>query len=120
MGLKGYRLWVMAQLDSNVQSPTAKMPMRTNSSSIAVISPPRFAGDRKPTSTVALTHSRGVSDWAHVRPELDLWVALTPGGCQIGHMCDQNSTYGSHSLPGDVRLGTWLYILAIHTGCHTG
>jgi hypothetical protein len=22
----------------------------------------------------------------HVRPELDLWVALTPGGCQIGYM----------------------------------
>jgi hypothetical protein len=21
-----------------------------------------------------------------VRPELDLWVALTPGGCQIGHV----------------------------------
>jgi hypothetical protein len=24
MGLKGYRLWVMGQLDSNVQRPTAK------------------------------------------------------------------------------------------------
>jgi hypothetical protein len=24
MGLKGYRLWVMGQLDSNVQSPTAR------------------------------------------------------------------------------------------------
>jgi hypothetical protein len=23
MGLKGYRLWAMGQLDSNVQSPTA-------------------------------------------------------------------------------------------------
>jgi hypothetical protein len=23
MGLKGYRLWVMGQLDSNVQSPTS-------------------------------------------------------------------------------------------------
>jgi hypothetical protein len=30
--------------------------------------------------------SRGVSDWLHVRPELDLRVALTPGGCQIGDM----------------------------------
>ena len=30
------------------------------------------------------THSRGVSDWCS--------------------MCDQNSTYGSHSLPGGVRL----------------
>jgi hypothetical protein len=31
MGLKGYRLWVMGQLDSNVQSPTAAArvpPMR--------------------------------------------------------------------------------------------
>jgi hypothetical protein len=25
MGLKGYRLWVMGQLDSNVQSPTTLM-----------------------------------------------------------------------------------------------
>jgi hypothetical protein len=33
-------------------------------------------------------------------------VALTPGRCQIGHMCDQNSTYGLHSLPGGVRLVT--------------
>jgi hypothetical protein len=24
MGLKGYRLWVMGQLDSNVQSPTTR------------------------------------------------------------------------------------------------
>jgi hypothetical protein len=26
MGLKGYRLWAMGQLDSNVQSPTAPAP----------------------------------------------------------------------------------------------
>jgi hypothetical protein len=32
-----------------------------------------------------LHHSRGVSDWLHVRLELDLWVALTPGGCQISY-----------------------------------
>jgi hypothetical protein len=51
-------------------------------------------------------HSRGVSDWSHVRPELDLWDAATPGGCQIGHMCDQNSTYGMPPLPGGVRLVT--------------
>jgi hypothetical protein len=36
------------------------------------------------TRLMGCTHSRGVSDWPHVRPELDLWVALTPGGCQIG------------------------------------
>jgi hypothetical protein len=30
-----------------------------------------------------------------------------PGGCQIGYTCDQNSTYGLHSLPGGVRLVTW-------------
>jgi hypothetical protein len=28
MGLKGYRLWVMGQLDFNVQSPTAARPSR--------------------------------------------------------------------------------------------
>jgi hypothetical protein len=27
MGLKGYRLWVMGQLDSNVQSPTLSVPL---------------------------------------------------------------------------------------------
>jgi hypothetical protein len=41
-------------------------------------------------------HSRGVSDWLHVRPELDLWVALTPGGCQSGYTdhtgCRMNCT----------------------------
>jgi hypothetical protein len=59
------------------------------------------------TPLMGRTHSRGVSDWLHVRPELHLWVALTPGGCQIGYMGDQNSTYGLHSLPGGVRLVTW-------------
>jgi hypothetical protein len=28
MGLKGYRLWVMGQLDSNVQSPTTMVISR--------------------------------------------------------------------------------------------
>jgi hypothetical protein len=27
MGLKGYKLWVMGQLDSNVQSPTTALPI---------------------------------------------------------------------------------------------
>jgi hypothetical protein len=57
---------------------------------------------------VALTPGGGQIG-GHVRPELDSWVALTPGGCQIGYMCDQNSTYGLHSLPGGVRLVTWTY-----------
>jgi hypothetical protein len=35
MGLKGYRLWVMGQLDSNVQSPTAA---RTAAAACATIS----------------------------------------------------------------------------------
>jgi hypothetical protein len=38
------------------------------------------------TRLMGCTHSRGMSDWSHVRPELDLWVALTPGGCQISFM----------------------------------
>jgi hypothetical protein len=46
-------------------------------------------------------HSRGVSDWLHVRPELDLRVALTPGGCQIGDM----EHTGFHPL-----VGVWEYI----------
>jgi hypothetical protein len=29
MGLKGYRLWVMGQPDSNVQSPTAALMLST-------------------------------------------------------------------------------------------
>jgi hypothetical protein len=27
-------------------------------------------------------------------------AALTPGGCQIGYMCNQNSTYGLSLTPG--------------------
>jgi hypothetical protein len=34
MGLKGYRLWIMGQLDSNVQSPTV-----TASSAAAAAAP---------------------------------------------------------------------------------
>jgi hypothetical protein len=65
------------------------------------------------TRLMGCTHSRGVSGWLHVRPELDLWVALTPRGCQVGYMCHQNSTYGLHALPGGVRL-----VAMEHTGCH--
>jgi hypothetical protein len=43
-------------------------------------------------------------------------AALTPGGCQIGYMCDQNSTYGLHSLPGGVRLATCATITRL-MGC---
>jgi hypothetical protein len=34
MGLKGYRLWVMGQLDSNVQSPTTGIPGRQCSTTL--------------------------------------------------------------------------------------
>jgi hypothetical protein len=40
-------------------------------------------------------------------PERVGGVARTPGGCQLGYMGDQNSTYGLRSLPGDVRLVAW-------------
>ena len=77
----------------------------------------RGASDWWPCATrtrlMGCTHSRGVSGWLHVRPELDLWVALTPRGCQVGYMCHQNSTYGLHALPGGVRL-----VAMEHTGCH--
>jgi hypothetical protein len=33
MGLKGYRLWSMGQLDCNVQSPTAGFTLRNSGSS---------------------------------------------------------------------------------------
>jgi hypothetical protein len=40
MGLKGYRVWVMGQLDSNVQSPTgAGGSTRDSSSSGAAADP---------------------------------------------------------------------------------
>jgi hypothetical protein len=38
MGLKGYRLWVMGQLDSNLQSPTAPPPPASLASVTAVVS----------------------------------------------------------------------------------
>jgi hypothetical protein len=58
------------------------------------------------TRLMGCAHSpAGVSAWSHARPELDLWVALTPRrGCRLGHMRDQNSTYGLRSLPGGVGL----------------
>jgi hypothetical protein len=39
MGVKGYRLWVMGQLDSNVQSPTADASRRDGVR--PTVSPPR-------------------------------------------------------------------------------
>jgi hypothetical protein len=48
MGLKGYRLWVMGQLDSNVQSPTAM--------SSAVTRDPSEYFFELPQSTVASRH----------------------------------------------------------------
>jgi hypothetical protein len=35
MGLKGYRLWVMGQLDSNMQSPTACASFTSDFASVA-------------------------------------------------------------------------------------
>jgi hypothetical protein len=114
MGLKGYRLWAMGQLDSTCKDPSCAPPCRA----VIVVRPalPDDAlsggGTEAPAGLpggrvrmVALTpggcqiggHVRpeldlwvaltpgGVSDWLHVRPELDLWVALTPG-CQMGCM----------------------------------
>jgi hypothetical protein len=40
MGLKGYRLWVMGQLDSNVQSPTAAAAAHIATRSLTVPPPP--------------------------------------------------------------------------------
>jgi hypothetical protein len=50
MGLKGYRLWVMGQLDSNEQSPNVD----------------RHTGCYQ-LSRVLVVHSRGVSDFGFTR-----------------------------------------------------
>jgi hypothetical protein len=135
----------------NLQRPTARRARRTraqarasgNAPSARRTVTPRGGARSSPggcqigyvcdqNSTYGLHSLPGVSDWVRVRPELDLWVALTPGGCQIGYMCDQNSTSGLHSLPGVVRLGTCAtrtrlmgcthlpggVRLVIWTGCH--
>jgi hypothetical protein len=43
-------------------------------------------------------------------------VALTPRGCQIGYMCDQNSTYGFVGCTHSRGVSDWLH--GDHTGCH--
>jgi hypothetical protein len=45
MGLKGYRLWVMGQLDSNVQSPT------TNRVTPGSVNPSRACGTQHQVMT---------------------------------------------------------------------
>jgi hypothetical protein len=57
------------------------------------------------TARQGCTHSRGLSGWLHVRPELDLWVGTHSRGCQIGYTCDQNSTYGLALGPGGCQVG---------------
>jgi hypothetical protein len=42
--------------------------------------------------------------------------ALTPGGCQIGYMCDQNSTYGSTPLSCCHQV---FVIIRGASGCHS-
>jgi hypothetical protein len=76
MGLKGYRLWDMGQLDS-----TCRAPPRLPRSSARARPTPSGTAPGGLTPGLSLP---GVSDWLHVRPELNLWVALTPGGSQMG------------------------------------
>jgi hypothetical protein len=52
---------------------------------------------RRPTSMPAL---RAASGMATAGPMPARRVALTPGGCQIGYMDHQNSTYGLALTPG--------------------
>jgi hypothetical protein len=128
MGLKGYRLWAMGQLDSTCRAPprapsgTRAASPHCSGTSIPIVRANlkkpghRIVGARvlkpgactlhgafqactSPTTSARVlllhssmrmytlaasskqgghSHSRGVSDWLHVRPELDLWVALTP------------------------------------------
>jgi hypothetical protein len=80
---------------------------------------PASASCSPPAAAVAVTwcrgtltqggrHSRGVSDWLHVRPELDLWGALTPGGCQINYLGH------SHSRGVSDWLRTWTILAVIN------
>jgi hypothetical protein len=72
MGLKGYRLWVMGQLDSNVQGP-ATLSVCAFTRTLAV---PTESGRQ------GCTHSQ-VSDWLH-GPHRVLYVGgLTAKGCAI-------------------------------------
>jgi hypothetical protein len=67
-------------------------------------------------STYGLHSFPGVSDWLHVRPKLDLWVALTPGGCLVTEASWSPAAMRRASHPvtgvaltpgGCVRLVTW-------------
>jgi hypothetical protein len=40
------------------------------------------------------SHNAPCPPTLYVQSDPTTRAALTPGGCQIGHMCDQNSTYG--------------------------
>ena len=95
MGLKGYRLWVMGQLDSTCRAPPGddggqhqaarhRVDHHARRHAAALARARHEEGTERVSRREGRTHSRGVSDWLHVRPELDLWVALTPGGWQIG------------------------------------
>jgi hypothetical protein len=70
MGLKGYRLWVMGQLDSNVQSPTAR------------------SGTSRHTPRCVPCSERS-SLFPRIR------LPLTPRGCQIGYYMEHT---GCHQL----------------------
>ena len=59
MGLKGYRLWVMGQLDSNVQSPTAAL--RRPRAQLGRVRPAGGRGGRHAGSGCSAGRRRGVA-----------------------------------------------------------
>ena len=65
MGLKGYRLWVMGQLDSNVQRPTVGMRGVMRSSN--AVSAGASAGDGGISPAVAYTASFAAAQRAFKR-----------------------------------------------------
>jgi hypothetical protein len=77
MGLKVYRLWVMGQLDSTCRAPPVV------DDDVRHRAQPRVL-HRPDAPTRRVLTPRGVRLVFHVRPELDLWVALHSRGCQIG------------------------------------
>jgi hypothetical protein len=103
----------MGQLQSTCTAPpfsrqSASTPMRMRLPSAGVSPHACIAATNAP----ALAPATGVSgvisfsslSTSHAPPA---GLSRTPGGCQVGYMCDQNSTYGLHSLPGGVRLVSW-------------
>jgi hypothetical protein len=78
MGLKGYRLWAMGQLDSTCRAP----PWPSCPFSL------RPQVKTRPSSAIAMQCALALPPHTARRVR-----SLTPGGCQIGYMCDHTGCH---------------------------